>query len=170
MSNRNLSVKVSLTILSLELKDRKKSLPTSPETLEPFGFVRVLDTSCEVLKLIAVLNQSSVLQVSGTKRVHVRLHASLDRVQGVLWKPQLLALSVSLYPDSVLRTATKVESTLLPLAASSVRYFFAQCFLCWMVGIIGKAVDCSGSFEGPSPPLCRRSTSAMFIMVGAELN
>lgn len=37
-------------------------LPTSPETLESFGFVRVLDASCEVLEPIAMVGQSKLVR------------------------------------------------------------------------------------------------------------
>ena len=36
-------------------------IPTSPETLESFGFIGVLDTSCEVLESITIANQSKLL-------------------------------------------------------------------------------------------------------------
>ena len=36
-------------------------VPTSPETLEPFGFVRVLYASCEMLEPITMADQSKVL-------------------------------------------------------------------------------------------------------------
>lgn len=36
-------------------------LPTSPETLESFGFVRVLDAGCEVLEAIAIVGQSKLM-------------------------------------------------------------------------------------------------------------
>ncbi len=36
-------------------------LPTSPETLKSFGFVRVLDAGCKVLEAIAIVGQSKLI-------------------------------------------------------------------------------------------------------------
>ena len=67
-------------------------------------------------------------------------------------------------------TATKVDRTLLELAAISVRYCFAQCLACVGLGTIGEIVDISGASAGrfnPSSSARRRLFKSDMLYLSA---
>ena len=63
-------------------------------------------------------------------------------------------------------TATKVDSTLLELAAISVRYCFAQCLACSGLGARGETVDILGASLSARTRLFR-SDIVGFVFCGA---
>ena len=85
------------------------------------------------------------------KWLPIRLHSCLDRVQRKLWRDQHHS------NDNVGKgkpTAVTVDNTLLAPDAMPVRYNFAQCFACSVVGVmvVGTASSAGGlPSSAPSP-------------------
>ena len=137
---------------------------TPPETPPPLGFVGMLNTVGEVG--IAVPMQVSLSiwggDASKIKWLPIRLHSCLDRVQGKLWRDQHHS------NDDVGKgkpTAVTVDNTLLVPDAIPVRYTFAQCFACSVVGVmvVGTASSAGGLPSSAPSPTGRSCTPVILI-------
>lgn len=137
---------------------------TPPETPHPLGFVGMLDTFGEVSIAVPMYVSLSIWEedASKIKWLPVRLHSCLDRVQRKLWRDQHHS------NDDVGKgkpTAVTVDNTLLAPDAIPVRYTFAQCFACSVVGVmvVGTASSAGGLPSSAPSPMGRSCIPVIFI-------
>ena len=130
-----------------------KSRLTPPEALPPLGFVGMLNTVGEVGIAVPMYVSFGIRgkNDSKIKWLPIRLHSCLYRVQRKLWRDQQHSNDDL---DKGKPTAVTVDNTLLVPDAIPVRYTFAQCFACSVVGVmvVGTASSAGGlPSSAPSP-------------------